>query len=90
MQETDIFGLMALPIQFVTETYREYTPVTGELTENEARLELETSLTAELEDICEGDIVSTVIDYKTSDGVMTATLYAECIENIAQTVKTGG
>lgn len=90
VQETDIFGLMALPIQFVTETYREYTPVTGELTENEARLELETSLTAELEDICEGDIVSTVIDYKTSDGVMTATLYAECIENIAQTVKTGG
>ena len=88
--QADVFGLMALPVQFVSETYREYTAVAGELSESEAKLKLKESLMSELESACEGDILSTAIDYKVSDGVMTATLYAECMENIAQTVKTEG
>lgn len=84
----DVFGIMTLPVRIVTETYREYETALSTMAEDKAEQMLKTSLMDEL--IAEtdgGNILATNFDFTVKDGVMTATLYAECHEQIAQTVR---
>ncbi|MGM9520958.1 MAG: sporulation protein YqfD [Oscillospiraceae bacterium] len=77
-------GGAVLPLTVITETYEEYRPVYKSLSFESAESVLKSRLLAMLEEeIADGYVVSTDYASTEENGVVTVTLYAECVEQIA-------
>lgn len=73
-----------LPLSLVTEKYSEYEPTDAKLTIPAAEAILEQRLLDRLANIIgDGEIVTTVFDTTLQNGIITVTLSAECLEQIA-------
>lgn len=73
-----------LPISIVKETYREYEPVKAEMALLDAERMLQKRLLARLARLIgDGEITSTSFTSSLDGGVLTVTLSAECLEQIA-------
>ncbi|MGI5970961.1 MAG: sporulation protein YqfD [Oscillospiraceae bacterium] len=83
VKQGDLFGLMVLPVTLVTERESEFRPAPRRLKEAEAKKLLRDGLAAELMKLIDGKINKIDIEYKEEDGLMTAVLRAECLEDIA-------
>jgi len=83
----DIFGLMALPVSTMTETFREYELRESAVPRAEAeeilRRGLETELLSQLD---RGRVLASSVEFREQDGVLTATLYAQCLEQVGMQV----
>ncbi len=78
-------GGTVLPLTVARETYEEYVSVPGELTAESAQRLLSSRLMAELEELIGGGyIVKSEYDVSEAGGLVTVTLRAECVEQIAR------
>ena len=83
VKEFDIFGIMALPISLMTETYYPYDIQPGEIPRAEAEKMLEESLYEQLLSLLdEGEVSAWNINFREKNGVLLGTLYGECLEQI--------
>ena len=74
----------AMPLMLITEEYAEYMPILSALSVSDAETILQESLLTSLrETIGGGKIVSAQFTTQVSGGVVTVTLIAECVEQIA-------
>lgn len=79
------------PLGLQSETYQAYTTETVTLNQEAAQQLLETQLLDRLEGLLDqGEILHTTIEYAVKDGLLTATLTAECQEQIGRTVEFEG
>lgn len=77
-------GGSALPVTLTKVTYEEYRLIRTEFDKDEAERTLESELLYELErEIGDGSVVNREFETSVADGVMTVTLRAECLEEIA-------
>ncbi|NLB29665.1 MAG: sporulation protein YqfD [Clostridiales bacterium] len=77
-------GEITLPVKIVTETYTEYKPLSSQQIRESMELVLKANLIRRLEKAVSGGAVSAISwDVKEESCVMTVTLNAECIEQIA-------
>lgn len=77
-------GGAVLPLTVIREQFEEYETYTDTLTEESAKAILSAQLLAKLEDaIGDGSITSTEFESSLEDGILTVTLHAECLEQIA-------
>ena len=75
---------VSLPIKLVRETYKRYEPVTTEQSRERVIDTLKQQLTERLSDaIGDGSINAIAWDAREDNGVITVTMYAECVEQIA-------
>lgn len=83
-----IDGVFTLPVTMIRETYVEYVPTGTEQSVDKAKQEMETELREYLESLLEeGDsVTSASVSFSESEGVLTATLHAECLEDIGMEV----
>jgi len=73
-----------LPLTMITARHFEYTPIASALSVSDAETILRESLMASLhEEIGDGDIISAQFTTEVEGGVVTVTLIAECVEQIA-------
>ncbi len=80
-----------LPLTVVTETFEEYESASCPLTPREAERMAKARLLYELEEeIGSGSIVETSFETAASEGALTVTMRAECIEDIAQERELSG
>ena len=82
-------GGTVLPFGVYRERAYEYKPVLTPLDEDAARRWLENRLHERLQGMIDGEIKSESFLVETKDGVITVTLRAVCLENIARTVPYG-
>ena len=81
-------GEITLPVKIVTETYTEYKPLSSQQIRESMELVLKANLIRRLEKAVSGGAVSAISwDVKEESCVMTVTLNAECIEQIAVSVE---
>ena len=81
----ELFGLMVIPLKIIRETYLEYVPVQVELPRAEAEEILSRSLYQQLYEQVDAEAVqASDIAFREEDGLLVATLYAECLEQIGQ------
>lgn len=81
-------GGVTLPIKLVTETYIEYEPLVSQQIREAMEMELRENLMERLEEALNGgEAVAVSWAVSEENGVMTVTLYAECIEQIAVSVE---
>ena len=81
-------GGIILPIKLVTETYTQYTPIVSARQRTDAELVLKASLEARLMSaIGDGSVTAASWESAEKDGVLTVTLHAECLEQIAVSVE---
>lgn len=80
-------GVFTLPLTVVKETYAQYTPTELLRAAPSLQTEMEAELRAYL-DTCigTGSVTECSVRFSESDGVLTATLHAECLEDIGVTV----
>ena len=80
-------GGVELPIKIATATYTEYEKMTYTVSEDAAKEILTQRLLESLEDMMieNGERLKTDFHVTTEDGVMTVTMNAECLEQIAKT-----
>lgn len=77
-------GGAVLPLTVIRESFEEYESQAGTLTEEEARAILEARLLMRLEELVgEGSVTSTDFEAALEGGILTVTLRAECLEEIA-------
>ncbi|MDR0905934.1 MAG: sporulation protein YqfD [Oscillospiraceae bacterium] len=78
---------VSLPITLVRETYNRYEPITTEQSRERAELTLKQGLELRLRDaIGDGTVSAVAWDASETNGVITVTLFAECVEQIAVSV----
>lgn len=77
-------GVFTLPVTLIRETYVEYAPTWTEASTDGMKQEMKTELLEYLDSLLEeGDSVTTAtVGFSEADGVLTATLHAECLEDI--------
>ena len=81
-------GDVVLPIKLVKDTYIQYTPLISQQIRGSAELVLKAGLNARLEAAIGGGTVNAVSwDVLEENGVLTVTLHAECVEQIAVSVE---
>jgi len=80
-------GVFTLPVTLVRETYRQFTPTPTEQPVEQLQTEMEAELRAYLETLIDGGSVTEAsVRFSERDGVLTATLHAECLEEIGKPV----
>lgn len=80
-------GVFTLPVTLVRETYRQYTPTATAQAAEGLRQEMEQQLRAYLDTLIKtGSVTAANVRFSERDGVITATLTAECLEDIGKTV----
>lgn len=81
-------GVFTLPVSLVKETYIEYNVTVREQSVDGLKRSMEQELYAYLESILaeDGTITTSSVSFSEKDGVLSATLHAECLENIAREV----
>ena len=81
-------GVFTLPVRLVQETCTEYTITPVQQSPDALAAELETQLTEYLTDLLgkNGEITRASVSFSQSGGVLTATLHAECLEEIGKEV----
>jgi len=80
-------GVFTLPVTLVRETYRQYEPIPVERSAEELQSEMEAELRGYLDSLVEdGSVMSASVRFSEKNGVLTATLSAECLEDIGRTV----
>lgn len=80
-------GVFTLPVTLVRETYRQYEPIPVERSAEELQSEMEAELRDYLDSLVEdGSVMSASVRFSEKNGVLTATLSAECLEDIGRTV----
>lgn len=80
-------GVFTLPVTLVRETYAQYEPTPVERSAEVLRAEMEAELRAYLDTLIDGgSVTSCTVRFSERDGVLTATLSAECLEDIGKLV----
>ena len=83
-------GGVILPVRFITDIYKQYTPYLSKQLRNDAELLLKTRIEARLMSaVGEGSVSAVSWDSLEENGVLTVTLHAECLEQIAVSVEVG-
>ena len=77
-------GGVVLPVAIVRDEYTAYDSVTTKLTVLETEMMLQQRLLDRLDKSCDGEVVKTEFTTILNDGVVTVTLSAECLEQIAK------
>lgn len=76
-------GVFTLPVTLIRETYTEYTPTELHRSAESLQQEMEAELREYLETlITDGSVTEASVRFSEKDGILTATLYAECLEEI--------
>lgn len=80
-------GVFTLPVSLVRETYTQYNAAPAAQSTDVLRLEMEAELRNYLDTLIgDGSVTSASVRFSEKDGVLTATLTAECLEDIGRTV----
>lgn len=80
-------GVFTLPVTVVRETYAQYVPTPTRQREDALRSEMEAELRAYLDtQVQNGSVTAASVDFSVRDGVLTAVLRAECLEEIGTPV----
>ena len=80
-------GVFTLPVTVVRETYAQYKPTELLRGEQSLQVEMEAELRAYLDTLVQnGSVTEASVRFSERDGILTATLHAECLEDIGETV----
>lgn len=81
-------GVFTLPVSLVKETYAEYEIVPADRTADSLKPAMEQELYDYLNSVLAegGSITTSSVSFSEADGVLCATLHAECLENIAREI----
>lgn len=80
-------GVFTLPVTVVRETYVQYKPTELLRGEQSLQVEMEAELRAYLDTLVQnGSVTEASVRFSERDGILTATLHAECLEDIGETV----
>ena len=81
-------GVFTLPVSIVRETFREYALSPCSLEPEQLQQEMERALNAYLKTLIgeDGVVTTSTVCFSSREGALRATLYGECLENIAREI----